>query len=92
MSSFQPLSPPTTLHTGLEFRTGRLDGSTMNFNEQNIAELVKSGPVRFSVVDAGFEHIIMVGEDKKLKVWELDGPKLLSQRFALASSSFAYRR
>jgi tRNA (guanine-N(7)-)-methyltransferase subunit TRM82 len=72
-------------YTELGFRTGRLEGSTTNFDEQNAADLLKSGPIRFSAVDAEFEHFVTVGEDKKLKVWELDGPKLRSQRFAIAS-------
>ena len=71
--------------TELGFRTGKLEGSTTNFDEQNAADLLKSGPIHFSAVDAEFEHLVTVGEDKKLKVWELNGPKLRSQRFALAS-------
>ena len=73
-------------HVELGFRTGKPEGSTTNFDEQGAADLLKSGPIRFSAVDAEFEHLITVGEDKKLKVWELDGPKLRSQRFALAST------
>jgi hypothetical protein len=71
-------------HTALGFRTGKLEGSTTNFDEQNATDLLKSGPIRFSAVDAEFEHFVTVGEDKKLKVWELYGPKLRSQRFVLA--------
>jgi len=74
------------LNIELKIRTGELEGSTASFDEQNIADLVKSGPIRFSAVDAEFKHLVTVGEDKKLKVWELDGPKLRSQRFALASA------
>ena len=66
----------------LGLRNGKLEGSTTNFDEENAAGLLKSGPVRFSAVDADFEHIVTVGEDKKLKVWELNGPKLRSKRFA----------
>ena len=73
------------------FRTGKLEGSTANFNEEHTAELLKSGPIRFSAVDAGFEHIVTVGEDKKLKVWDLGELKLCSQRSALAPSSPSYR-
>lgn len=79
-------------HLDLGFRTGKLEGSTANFNEQHTAELLKSGPIRFSAVDAEFEHFVAVGEDKKLKVWELDGLELRSQRSALAPSSSSYRR
>ena len=71
-------------HIGLEIRTGKLEGSTTNFDEQNVADLLKSGPIRFSAVDAELEHLVTVGEDKKLKVWALDGPKLCTQRSVLA--------
>ncbi|KAF9791179.1 WD40 repeat-like protein [Thelephora terrestris] len=64
----------------LESETGKLEGSTTNFDEQNTQELLKSGPIHFSAVDAELEHLVTVGEDKKLKVWELNGPKLRSQR------------
>lgn len=67
-------------HAGRVFRTGKPEGTTASFNEQHAAELLKSGPIRFSVVDAGFEHIVTVGEDKKLKVWGLCELKLHSQR------------
>jgi len=71
-------------HTEVESRTGKLNGSTTNFDERNTADLLKSGPIHFSVVDIEFKHLVTVGEDKQLKVWELDGPKLCHQRFALA--------
>lgn len=74
------LSQPTVPQAGLEFRNGKLEWSTANFNEQHTEELLKSGPIRFSAVDAVFEHIVTVGEDKKLKVWELDEQKLCSER------------
>jgi hypothetical protein len=67
-------------HAGPELRTGKLEGSTTDFDEQSTAELLKSGPIRFSVVDAELEHLVTVGEDKQLKVWWLDGPRLRSQR------------
>ena len=67
----------------LEFRTGKLEGSTTNFDERDATDLLKSGPIRFSVVDTDLNYLVTVGDDKKLKVWELDGPKLRSQRFAL---------
>lgn len=86
-SEYAPLddfSQRILAHAELEFRTGKFEGSTTNFDERNAADLLKSGPVRFSAVDTEFEHLVTIGEDKKLKVWELNGPKLRSQRFALA--------
>jgi len=70
----------------LGFRTGKLEGSTTNLDEKSATDLLNSGPIRFSAVDAEFKHLVTVGDDKKLKVWELDGPKLRSQRFALLSA------
>lgn len=77
------LSRRMMLHAGPGFRTGKLEGSTANFDEEDAAELLKSGPIHFSVVDEEFEHMITVGEDKKLKVWGLDELKLRSQRSSL---------
>ena len=73
-------------HTKLESRTGKLEGSTTNLDEKTTKDLLNSGPIHFSAVDVEFEHFVTVGEDKKLKVWGLDGPKLCSQRFGLSSA------
>lgn len=81
------LTPNGRCFTELEFRTGKLGGSTTNFDEKTVIDLLKSGPIRFSAVDTKFEHLVTVGEDKKLKVWELDGLKLRSQRFVLPPAS-----
>ncbi|KAF9648053.1 WD40 repeat-like protein [Thelephora ganbajun] len=64
----------------LESQTGKLEGSTTNLDERNAVDVLKSGPIRFSAVDTEFEHLVTVGDDKKLKVWGLDGPKIRSQR------------
>lgn len=82
---FPSTSPNGCWLTEIEFRTGKLEGSTTDLEGKHAADLLKSGPIRFSVVDTEFEHLVAVGEDKKLKVWVLDGPKLRNQRFAPAS-------
>ena len=38
-------------------------------------------------MDREFKHAITSGEDKLLKVWQLDGLKLLSSRYAMTSST-----
>ena len=43
--------------------------------------MIKSGHVRCAAVDKEFRYLITAGEDKMLKVWELDGLKLLSERY-----------
>lgn len=58
------------------FRNGSLLAST----DLNDAELLKSGPIRHSCVDREYKHLVTVGEDKKLKVWQLEGLKVLSER------------
>ena len=42
--------------------------------------MLKSGPVRCAAVDEVHEHLVTVGEDKRMKVWVIDGLKLLSER------------
>ena len=44
--------------------------------------MVKSGHVRCAAVDREFKYLITSGEDKMLKVWELEGLTLLSERYA----------
>ena len=43
--------------------------------------MIKSGIIRCAAVDGEFKYLITSGEDKMLKVWELDGMKLLSERY-----------
>lgn len=61
------------------FRNGTLLATT----DADDAELLKSGPIRYSCIDQEFKHLVTVSEDKKLKVWKLDGLKILSQRSVL---------
>ncbi|THG97223.1 hypothetical protein EW026_g4740 [Hermanssonia centrifuga] len=64
----------------LDTHTGNLLHSTATLDGLETAKLLKSGPVRCSTVDRGFTYVVTSGEDKKLKVWEVDGLKLLSER------------
>ena len=41
---------------------------------------MKSGPIRCAAVNTSFTHLVTTGDDKKLKVWQIDGLKLLSTR------------
>ena len=43
---------------------------------------MKSGPIRCAAVDEAFVHLATTGDDKKLKVWAVDGLRLLSERYA----------
>ena len=55
--------------------------STYTLEESKKEALVKSGPIRCVDVDSEYQHVAVSGEDKKLKVWLLDGLELLSERY-----------
>lgn len=40
-----------------------------------------AGAIRYLAIDAPYEHIITVGDDKKLIVWRLSDLVLLSERY-----------
>lgn len=54
--------------------------STVAFEGTEKEGLLKSGPVRCGAVDNAFIHLVTSGDDKRLKVWQIDGLKLLSER------------
>lgn len=54
--------------------------STVALEDAKREAVVKSGPLRCIDVDPEFHHVAASGEDKKLKVWRLDGLELLSER------------
>ena len=39
--------------------------------------------MRCADVDATFKYVVTSGEDKQLKVWEVEGLKLLSERYVI---------
>ncbi|GJE90315.1 WD40 repeat-like protein [Phanerochaete sordida] len=64
----------------LETQTGKVLHSTAALADAARDALVKAGPVRAADVDREFRHVALSGEDKKLKVWRLNGLELLSER------------
>ncbi|EKM50183.1 uncharacterized protein PHACADRAFT_153621 [Phanerochaete carnosa HHB-10118-sp] len=64
----------------IETQTGNVLHSTAALKEAKLEAVVKSGPIRCIAVDRDFRHVVASGEDKKLKVWRLDGLELLSER------------
>ncbi|KAJ3507396.1 hypothetical protein NLJ89_g6329 [Agrocybe chaxingu] len=60
--------------------SGEIFFSTATLPEELLAAVVKSGPIRCAAVDREFEYLLTSGEDKILKVWEVDGLRLLSGR------------
>lgn len=65
-------------------RTGDIHKSTADFGEQDREALLKSGPVRCAAIDNSGRHLATSGEDKILKIWEVDGLKLLNERYVIA--------
>ena len=59
--------------------------STTLFTDEARSAVLKSGPVRCAAVDEKLEYLITTGEDKILKLWEVDGLKLLSERYVCNS-------
>lgn len=60
--------------------TGDVLHSTTLFTDEARNAVLKSGPVRCAAVDKPSKYLITTGEDKILKLWEVDGLKLLSER------------
>jgi WD40 repeat protein len=63
-------------------RTGDLLSSTALWKGHDRDDILKSGPVRCASTDKSQIYLATAGDDKILKVWELDGLKLLSRRYA----------
>jgi tRNA (guanine-N(7)-)-methyltransferase subunit TRM82 len=57
--------------------------STALFADEARSAVLKSGPIRCAAVDKNLEYLVTTGEDKILKLWEVDGLKLLSERYAI---------
>ncbi|KZV66300.1 WD40 repeat-like protein [Peniophora sp. CONT] len=60
--------------------SGDVVHSTAKDDFDSRESVLKSGPVRCATVDASHKHLVTVGEDKRMKVWTIDGLKLLSER------------
>lgn len=69
-------------------RNGDLLQSTTRFEGTQKDAVIKSGPVRCSAVDRDFSRLVTTGDDKKLKVWEVETFKLLSERYVPFHSLF----
>ncbi|KAJ7509880.1 WD40 repeat-like protein [Mycena galericulata] len=64
----------------LNSRTGDLITTTADFQGADKDALLKSGPIRMAVVDKFGTHLATSGDDKQLKLWQIDGLKLLNER------------
>ncbi|KAJ7656294.1 WD40 repeat-like protein [Mycena polygramma] len=66
----------------LDSRTGDLIASTTDRQGADKDSLLKSGPIRLATIDKSATHLITSGDDKLLKLWQIDGLKLLNEREA----------
>ncbi|KAF7356394.1 tRNA (guanine-N(7)-)-methyltransferase non-catalytic subunit TRM82 [Mycena venus] len=64
----------------LDSRTGDLITTTADRQGADKEALLKSGPIRLAAVDRSGKHLVTSGDDKQLKLWEIDGLKLLNER------------
>ncbi|KAJ7140244.1 WD40 repeat-like protein [Mycena crocata] len=64
----------------LDSRTGDLIATTTALEDADKAALLRSGPVRLAAIDSHRKHLVTSGDDKELKLWRIDGLKLLNQR------------
>ncbi|KAJ6565973.1 WD40-repeat-containing domain protein [Mycena sp. CBHHK59/15] len=61
-------------------RTGDLIVTTADRQGADREALLKSGPIRLAAIDNSGRHLVTSGEDKRLKLWQIDGLKLLNER------------
>ncbi|KIM44673.1 hypothetical protein M413DRAFT_442627 [Hebeloma cylindrosporum] len=64
----------------LDTSSGEVLHSSHGFSESDVALVLKSGPIRCAAVSQDFSYLLTSGEDKLLKLWAVDGLKLLSER------------
>lgn len=67
----------------IPFSTGNVLHSTANFDHQAKDGILKSGHIRCAAIDVYDAYLATSGDDKMLKVWQLDGLKLLSVRYVI---------
>jgi WD40 repeat protein len=60
--------------------------TTLSFEGDDKDALLKSGPIRCVAVDNEYKYLVVCGDDKILKVWEMEGLNLLSQRYVTCIS------
>jgi len=65
---------------GATYRSGEVLHSSHKFSEADVACVLKSGPVRCTAVSHDFRYLLTSGDDKLLKLWAVNGLKLLSER------------
>ena len=62
------------------YRTGELVHESDSDNTIS-ALLSKSGPIRCAAISKSFSHLATIGDDKQVRIWEVDGLKALNARY-----------
>ncbi|KAG8220818.1 hypothetical protein J3R82DRAFT_2263 [Butyriboletus roseoflavus] len=61
-------------------RSGHLLFSTANLTREDEEAIVRSGPIRCSGMSKDGRYLATTGDDKRLKIWDLESLTLLSAR------------
>ncbi|KAF9244674.1 WD40-repeat-containing domain protein [Melanogaster broomeanus] len=64
----------------LNTETGHVLHTTANFADQDKDALIKSGPIRCSAISREGRYLAIAGDDKRLKIWDIESLTLLSAR------------
>ncbi|KAL0955291.1 hypothetical protein HGRIS_004181 [Hohenbuehelia grisea] len=64
----------------LNLKTGEKSSSSITLEDAVKDAVVKSGPIRCAALSDDERYLATSGDDKKLKIWEIDGPRLLNER------------
>ena len=61
-------------------RTGQVLHST-DSDSTITTVLRKAGPIRCAAISTSFSHLATVGDDKHVRIWEVDGLKSINARY-----------
>lgn len=59
--------------------------------EREDTEKSKNGPIRVAAANKAQTHLATSSDDKRLRVWEVDSLKLLSERYVVRRGTRSWR-